>query len=148
VKVSHDSQFVEKTEGQRRLYLNPPEQVMVLCADEKSQIQVLDRTPPGRWLKRPLRNRDPRLQAQLQAQRTATQFAAMSTLNGTVIRMCDDRRHQEWLKLLRVIDQVTPSGKEIHLIADNYATHRTSQRPEVAGPAEPWAAADQPGSHR
>jgi len=73
----------------------------------------------------------------------------MSTLNGTVIRMCDDwRRHQEWLKLLRVIDQVTPSGKEIHLIADNYATHRTPQRPELAGPAEPWAAADQPGSHR
>jgi transposase len=56
---------------------------------------------------------------------TATLFAAMNTLDGTVISMCDDQhRHQEWLKFLRVIDQVTPSGKEIHLIADNYATHK------------------------
>ena len=56
---------------------------------------------------------------------TATLFAAMSTLDGTVISMCDDRhRHQEWLKFLRVIDQVTPAGQEIHLIADNYATHK------------------------
>src|SRR6185369_264917 len=54
---------------------------------------------------------------------TATLFAAMSTLDGTVISMCDDRhRHQEWLKFLRVIDDVTPAGKQIHLIADNYAT--------------------------
>jgi transposase len=56
---------------------------------------------------------------------TATLFAAMSTLDGTVISMCDDRhRHQEWLKFLRVIDQVTPAGKQIYLIADNYATHK------------------------
>ena len=56
---------------------------------------------------------------------TATLFAAMSTLDGTVISMCDDRhRHQEWLKFLRVIDQVTPGGQEIHLIVDNYATHK------------------------
>ena len=56
---------------------------------------------------------------------TATLFAAMNTLDGTVISMCDDRhRHQEWLKFLRVIDDVTPSGQEIHLIADNYATHK------------------------
>ncbi len=56
---------------------------------------------------------------------TATLFAAMSTLDGSVISMCDDRhRHQEWLKFLRVIDQVTPADKEIHLIADNYATHK------------------------
>ena len=56
---------------------------------------------------------------------TATLFAAMNTLDGTVISMCDDRhRHQEWLKFLRVIEQVTPDGKQIHLIADNYATHK------------------------
>ena len=56
---------------------------------------------------------------------TATLFAAMNTFDGSVIRMCDDRhRPQEWLKFLRVIDQVTPGGKEIHLIADNYATHK------------------------
>ena len=56
---------------------------------------------------------------------TATLFAAMSTLDGTVISMCDDRhRHQEWLKFLRVIDDVTPPDKELHLIADNYATHK------------------------
>jgi transposase len=56
---------------------------------------------------------------------TATLFAALNTLDGTVISMCDDRhRHQEWLKFLRVIDDVTPAGKQIHLIADNYATHK------------------------
>jgi transposase len=56
---------------------------------------------------------------------TATLFAAMNTLDGTVISMCDDRhRHQEWLKFLRVIERVTPVGKQIHLIADNYATHK------------------------
>ncbi len=56
---------------------------------------------------------------------TATLFAALNTLDGTVISMCDDRhRHQEWLKFLRVIDAVTPSDKELHLIADNYATHK------------------------
>ena len=56
---------------------------------------------------------------------TATLFAAMSTIDGTVISMCDDRhRHQEWLKFLRVIEKVTPTGQQIHLIADNYATHK------------------------
>ncbi len=66
---------------------------------------------------------------------TATLFAALSTLDGTVISMCDDRhRHQEWLKFLRLIDQVTPGDKEIHLIADNYANTQTSHGAEVAGP--------------
>jgi transposase len=63
------------------------------------------------------------------AKRTATLFAAMSTLDGTVISMCDDRhRHQEWLKFLRVIDDVTPPDKELHLVADNYATHPKVQK--------------------
>jgi transposase len=70
-----------------------------------------------------LRNHDPRLQTKRNG--TATLFAALNTLDGTVISMCDDRhRHQEWLKFLRVIDEVTPDGQQIHLIADNYATHK------------------------
>jgi transposase len=100
-KVSNDPQFAEKLESIVGLYLNPPEHAIVLCADEKSQIQALDRNG------------------------TATLFAALNTLDGTVISMCDDRhRHQEWLKFLRVIDDVTPQEKQIHLLADNYATHK------------------------
>jgi transposase len=94
----------------------------VLCADEKSQIQALDRTQPGLPLKK---GRCGTMTHDYKRNGTATLFAAMNTLDGTVISMCDDRhRHQEWLKFLRVIDEVTPSGQEIHLIADNYATHK------------------------
>ncbi len=121
-KVSHDPQFAEKLEAIIGLYLNPPEHAIVLCADEKSQIQALDRTQPGLPLKK---GRCGTMTHDYKRNGTATLFAALSTLDGTVISMCDDRhRHQEWLKFLRVIDDVTPSEKEIHLIADNYATHK------------------------
>src|SRR5579864_7897647 len=114
--------FEEKLVDVVGLYLNPPEHAIVLCADEKSQIQALDRTQPGLPLKK---GRCGTMTHDYKRNGTATLFAAMSTLDGTVISMCDDRhRHQEWLKFLRVIDQVTPAGKEIHLIADNYATHK------------------------
>jgi len=94
----------------------------VLCADEKSQIQALDRTQPGLPLKK---GRCGTMTHDYKRNGTATLFAAMNTLAGTVISMCDDRhRHQEWLKFLRVIDYVTPRGKQLHLIADNYATHK------------------------
>ena len=94
----------------------------MLCADEKSQIQALDRTQPGLPIKK---GRCGTMTHDYKRNGTATLFAAMNTLDGTVISMCDDRhRHQEWLKFLRVIHQVTPSGQEIHLIADNYATHK------------------------
>jgi transposase len=121
-KVSNDPQFAEKLEAIIGLYLNPPEHAIVLCADEKSQIQALDRTQPGLPLKK---GRCGTMTHDYKRNGTATLFAAMSTLDGTVISMCDDRhRHQEWLKFLRVIDYVTPPGKDLHLIADNYATHK------------------------
>jgi transposase len=121
-KVSNDPQFAEKLEAIIGLYLNPPEHAIVLCADEKSQIQALDRTQPGLPLKK---GRCGTMTHDYKRNGTATLFAAMSTLDGTVISMCDDRhRHQEWLKFLRVIDDLTPPDKDLHLIADNYATHK------------------------
>lgn len=121
-KVSNDPEFAEKLEAIVGLYLNPPEHAIVLCADEKSQIQALDRTQPGLPIKK---GRCGTMTHDYKRNGTATLFAAMNTLDGTVISMCDDRhRHQEWLKFLRVIDEVTPRDQEIHLIADNYATHK------------------------
>jgi transposase len=121
-KVSNDPQFAEKLEAIVGLYLNPPEHALVLCVDEKSQIQALDRTQPGLPLKK---GRCGTMTHDYKRNGTTTLFAALNTLDGTVISMCDDRhRHQEWLKFLRVIDDVTPEGREIHLIADNYATHK------------------------
>ena len=121
-KVSNDPQFTEKLEAIIGLYLNPPEHALVLCADEKSQIQALDRTQPGLPLKK---GRCGTMTHDYKRNGTATLFAALSTMDGTVISMCEERhRHQEWLKFLRVIDEVTPGDQEIHLIADNYATHK------------------------
>ena len=121
-KVSNDPEFAEKLEAIVGLYLNPPEHAIVLCADEKSQIQALDRTQPGLPMKK---GRCGTMTHDYKRNGTATLFAALNTLNGKVISMCDDRhRHQEWLRFLKVIDQVTPEGQEIHLIADNYATHK------------------------
>ena len=121
-KISNDPEFAEKLEAIVGLYLNPPEHAIVLCADEKSQIQALDRTQPGLPLKK---GRCGTMTHDYKRNGTATLFAAMSTLDGSVISMCDERhRHQEWLKFLRVIDDVTPPGKELYLIADNYATHK------------------------
>jgi hypothetical protein len=94
----------------------------VRCTDEKSRIQALDRTQPGLPLKK---GRYGTMTHDYKRNGTATLFAAMSTLDGSVISMCDDRhRHQEWLKFLRGIDDLTPPDKELHLIADNYATHK------------------------
>ncbi len=121
-KVSNDPEFAEKLEAIVGLYLNPPEHAIVLCADEKSQIQALDRTQPGLPLKK---GRCGTMTHDYKRNGTATLFAAMSTLDGSVISMCDERhRHQEWLEFLRVIEDVTPPGKQLHRIADNYATHK------------------------
>jgi transposase len=104
------------------LYLNPPEHALVLCADEKSQIQALDRTQPGLPMKK---GRSGTMTHDYKRHGTATLFAALDALEGQVISMCDDRhRHQEWLKFLRIIDYVIPAGKQVHLIVDNYATHK------------------------
>ena len=121
-KVSNDPQFAEKLEAIVGLYMNPPEHAIVFCVDEKSQIQALDRTQPGLPLKK---GRCGTMTHDYKRNGTATLFAALNTLDGTVISMCDDRhRHQEWLKFLRVIDDLTPAEKQLHLIADNYATHK------------------------
>lgn len=121
-KVSNDPQFAEKLDAIVGLYLSPPEHAVVLCVDEKSQIQALDRTQPGLPLKR---GRGETMTHDYKRNGTATLFAALNTFDGTVISMCDDRhRHQEWLKFLRVINDVTPQQKDLHLIVDNYATHK------------------------
>ena len=121
-KISKDKRFAEKLEDIVGLYLNPPEHAIVMCVDEKSQIQALDRSQPGLPLKK---GRCGTMTHDYKRNGTATLFAALNVADGTVISMCDDRhRHQEWLQFLRVIDRVTPAGKSLHLIADNYATHK------------------------
>lgn len=121
-KVSNDPQFAEKLEEIVGLYLNPPEHAVVFSLDEKSQIQALDRTQPGLPLTRGHRAT---MTHDYKRNGTTTLFAALNTLDGTVIGTCMKRhRHLEWLKFLRLIDQATPADKETHCIADNYATHK------------------------
>jgi transposase len=121
-KVSNDKHFTEKLEDIVGLYLDPPEQALVFCCDEKSQIQALDRTQPGLPLKR---GRCQTMTHDYKRNGVTTLFAAMSTLDGNVIGQCMTKhRHQEWLRFLRQIDRSTPKDKELHLIADNYATHK------------------------
>lgn len=119
-KVSNDPLFAEKLHDIVGLYVNPPEHAVVLCADEKSQIQALDRTQPGLPLKR---GRAGTATHDYKRHGTTTLFAALNTLNGSVISTCMDRhRHIEWLKFLRQIDNNVSPDLAIHLIADNYAT--------------------------
>jgi transposase len=121
-KVSNDPEFAEKLADVVGLYLNPPEHAIVLSVDEKSQIQALDRTQPGLPIKK---GRCGTMTHDYKRNGTATLFAALDTLDGRVISMCDDRhRHQEWLRFLRIIDKLTPKDKQVHLIVDNYATHK------------------------
>jgi transposase len=121
-KISNDPQFAEKLEDIVGLYLNPPEHAMVLCLDEKSQIQALDRTQPGLPLKP---GRGQTMTHDYKRNGTATLFAALNAANGEVFGLCQERhRHQEWLKFLRLIDQTIPPDRELHLICDNYATHK------------------------
>ena len=119
-KLNNDPLFSEELEAIVGLYLNPPEHAIVLCADEKSQIQALDRTQPACK-----KGRCGTVTHDYRWNGTATLFAALNTFDGTVISMCDDRhRHQEWLRFLRVIDDITPPDKALPLIVDNYATHK------------------------
>ncbi len=121
-KVSTDPQFAEKLEAIVGLYLNPPEHALVLCCDEKSQIQALDRTQPGLPLKP---GRAGTMTHDYKRNGTATLFAALRTVDGKVISLCQERhRHQEWLRFLRLLDDATPDHKQLHLIVDNYATHK------------------------
>ena len=121
-KVSRDPNFVEKLEDIVGLYMNPPENALVLSCDEKSQVQALDRTQPGLPLKK---GRAQTMTHDYKRHGTTTLFAALNVLDGTVIGQCQPRhRHIEWLAFLRQIDRETPKDKELHLICDNYATHK------------------------
>ena len=121
-KLSKDPHFEEKLRDIVGLYLNPPEHALVLCVDEKSQIQALDRTQPGLPLKK---GRCGTMTHDYKRNGTTTLFAALELLEGSLLGTCLPRhRHQEWLKFLRLIDQKTPPDVELHLIADNYATHK------------------------
>lgn len=121
-KVSRDPRFVEKLEDVVGLYLSPPEHALVLCCDEKSQIQALDRTQPGLPIKK---GRAATMTHDYKRHGTTTLFAAMNTLDGSIISRCDQRhRHSEWLVFLKQIDRETPADKVLHLICDNYSTHK------------------------
>lgn len=121
-KVSTDPQFCEKLEAIVGLYLAPPEHAIVLCVDEKSQVQALDRSQPGLPLKP---GRAGTMTHDYKRHGTTTLFAAMNAADGKVISLCQPRhRHQEWIRFLRLIDQDTPPGRELHIVADNYAAHK------------------------
>ncbi len=121
-KISNDPQFESKLIDVVGLYLNPPEHAIVFSVDEKSQIQALDRTQPGLPIKK---GRCGTMTHDYKRNGTTTLFAAMDTLEGTVLSQCTDRhRHQEFIKFLNLIDRETPSDLAIHLILDNYATHK------------------------
>ncbi|MHB1358306.1 MAG: IS630 family transposase [Rhodocyclaceae bacterium] len=121
-KVSRDPKFVEKLEDIVGLYMSPPAHALVLCCDEKSQVQALDRTQPGLPLKK---GRAETMTHDYKRNGTTTLFAAMNVLDGTLISQCQQRHtHIEWLKFLKQIDRETPKDKALHLIADNYATHK------------------------
>jgi transposase len=121
-KVSRDPKFVEKLEDIVGLYMSPPEHAIVLCCDEKSQVQALERTQPGLPMKK---GRAQTMTHDYKRNGTTTLFAALNVLDGQVIGQCQQRHtHVEWLKFLRQIDRETPKDKTLHLIADNYATHK------------------------
>src|SRR6266436_184980 len=121
-KVSRDKHFAAKVEDVVGLYLDPPDRALVLSLDEKSQIQALDRTQPGLPMKK---GRAGTWTHDYKRHGTTTLFAALDVATGKVIGQCMKRhRHQQWLKFLRAIDRATPKTLDLHLIADNYATHK------------------------
>jgi len=121
-KLSRDPHFTEKLRDVVGLYLNPPEHALVLSVDEKSGIQALDRTQPGLPLKK---GRCGTMTHDYKRHGTTTLFAALNVLEGEVIGSCMKRhRHQEFLKFLQLIDRRTPAALDLHLIVDNYATHK------------------------
>ena len=127
-KLSRDPRFFEKLTDVVGLYLNPPEKALVLCVDEKSQIQALDRTQPGLPLKK---GRCGTMTHDYKRNGTTTLFAALEVVQGKVIGQCYARhRHQEFLKFLKRIDAEFPSEIKLHVVMDNYGTHK---HPKVQG---------------
>jgi len=125
-KLSRDINFIEKLTDVVGLYMNPPDKAIVLCIDEKSQIQALDRTQPGLPLKK---GRSGTMTHDYKRYGTTTLFAALNLLDGKVIGQCySQHRHQEFLKFVRRLDREFPEDVKLHLVMDNYGTHKT---PEV-----------------
>jgi len=121
-KISNDPQFTEKLEDVVGLYLNPPENAVVFCVDEKSSIQALDRTQPGLPLKK---GRAATMTHDYKRHGTSTLFAALDVFSGEVIGECKQRhRHQEFLDFLKTVNKKTAADKELHVIVDNYSTHK------------------------
>jgi transposase len=121
-KLSRDTRFLEKLTDVVGLYLNPPEQAIVLCVDEKTQIQALDRTQPGLPLKK---GRLGTMTHDYKRNGTTCLFAALELLQGKVIGQCYGRhRNQEFLKFLRRLDAEFPGDVPLHLVMDNYSTHK------------------------
>jgi len=127
-KLSRDPRFLDKLTDVVGLYLNPPEKALVLCVDEKSQIQALDRTQPGLPLKK---GRCGTMTHDYKRNGTTTLFAALELAQGKVIGQCYARhRHQEFLKFLKRLDAEFPVEMKLHLVMDNYGTHKY---PKVRG---------------
>jgi len=121
-KLSRDARFLEKLTDVVGLYLNPPDQALVLCVDEKTQIQALDRTQPGLPMKK---GRLGTMTHDYKRNGTTCLFAALEVLQGKVIGECFTRhRHQEFLRFLRRIDAEFPGDIPLHLVMDNYGTHK------------------------
>jgi transposase len=121
-KLSNDPKFCEKVQDIVGLYLDPPDKALVLCVDEKSQIQALDRTQPGLPMKK---GRAGTMTHDYKRHGTTTLFAALNVATGKVIGECLPRhRHQEFRRFLRAIDRNTPKHLDLHLVVDNYATHK------------------------
>ena len=121
-KLSNDPRFEEKLIDVVGLYLNPPDNAVVLCMDEKSSVQALDRTQPSLPM---TKGRAETMTHDYKRHGTTTLFAALDVLTGAVVGQCLPRhRHDEFLTFLTTIDRQTPNGLEIHLILDNYATHK------------------------
>jgi len=121
-KLSNDPKFAEKLIDVVALYLDPPEHALVLSVDEKSQIQALDRTQPSLPM---FKGRCGTLTHDYKRNGTTTLFAALNVAEGQLIGTCMPKhRHQEWLKFLRIIDKKTPQELDLHLIVDNYCTHK------------------------
>lgn len=121
-KISNDPNFEEKLEDVVGLYLSPPENAVVFSVDEKSSIQALDRTQPGLPMKR---GRAGTMTHDYKRHGTSTLFAALNVFTGEIIGECKKRhRHQEFLSFLKTIEAQSPEDKELHVIVDNYATHK------------------------
>ena len=121
-KLSNDKRFEEKLVDVVGLYLNPPDKAVVLCMDEKSQIQALDRTQASLPMKK---GRAGTMTHDYKRNGTTTLFAALNVLTGVVIGQCQPRhRNGEFLTFLRRIDKEVPKSLQVHLICDNYGTHK------------------------